>query len=172
MIDYSIIVCCDLNGGIALNRKIPWLHEPFAKSDLKNFKSITSGNICVMGRNTYEEMLEFRLVKSTQPIISILPDRQCYMLTSTPELYKDAIGVTPIRNINEVPHGENAQIFIIGGTQLFNSALNYVKNVHITLINKAYGCDSFFPIEYVQNNMRVWNTKQLNDDMVYLHYVR
>ena len=48
----SLIVAMTSNGVIGDKGKIPW----FIKEDMVNFKRITTGNIVVMGRATFESL--------------------------------------------------------------------------------------------------------------------
>ena len=50
----SIIVAVDEECGFGKEGKIPWNFS----EDMKHFKEVTSGGICIMGRKTYEDMLE------------------------------------------------------------------------------------------------------------------
>lgn len=56
MIKPNIIVAVDCEGGFGKEGKIPW----FLPEDFEHFKNMTTGHVCVMGRRTYEEMLETR----------------------------------------------------------------------------------------------------------------
>ena len=48
----SIIIAVDSDGGFGKDGKIPWNFP----EDLKHFQKITKDGICIMGRNTYEDM--------------------------------------------------------------------------------------------------------------------
>ena len=46
------IVACSKNNAIGRDNQIPW----YLPADLKYFKKITSGNVIIMGRKTYESI--------------------------------------------------------------------------------------------------------------------
>ena len=48
----SMIVAMDANRVIGYKNKLPW----YIPDDLKNFKQLTSNNVVVMGRKTYESL--------------------------------------------------------------------------------------------------------------------
>jgi len=50
----SIIVAVDEDGGYGKDGKIPW-DIPL---DRKHFQEVTAGGICIMGRRTYEDMVQ------------------------------------------------------------------------------------------------------------------
>jgi dihydrofolate reductase len=89
--DLSIIVAVDHAGGYANGREIPWSHE----ADWKHFKSVTKGNVCVMGRRTYEDITERRKKRSPNFRV-LLPQRESFVISRTLE---DAQGATIERSI-------------------------------------------------------------------------
>lgn len=140
----SIIVALDECGGFAKNGKIPWINEPFAKQDLKNFKKRTSGGICVMGRNTYNDILSMQKNKKPK---EILPNRESYVITSRGGDTPGAIKVSGLREvIYELDETDRREIFILGGLRLFVEALPFVHKIYVTLIPGNYLCDIYFPL--------------------------
>ena len=71
------------NRVIGINNSLPW----HISSDLKRFKELTSGNIVVMGRKTFES------------IGKPLPNRKNYVLTRNKNLMID--GVTLISSLDD-----------------------------------------------------------------------
>jgi dihydrofolate reductase len=67
MNNVNIIVAVDDAGGFGKDGKIPW-HFP---EDFKRFKEITKDSVCVMGRNTYEDMLEMVKSRKKDPNVKI-----------------------------------------------------------------------------------------------------
>src|SRR5689334_2646075 len=49
---FSTVIARDSKYGIAKDGKIPW----YSKEDLLHFKSLTEGNIVIMGRKTFETL--------------------------------------------------------------------------------------------------------------------
>ena len=70
------IVAVDLHNGIAKNGSIPWT----SKKDMTHFYKKTTGNIVIMGRNTF-----FSIPEERRP----LKNRLNIVLTGQPHLYTD-----------------------------------------------------------------------------------
>lgn len=179
MHNISIIVCTDAAGGMAKQKQIPWLHEAFTKDDLKNFKAITNGHICVMGRNTYNEILEHRK-KFSDTIEELLPGRKSYVLTSkhSDDLsgYEGITGTARnLRHVFELEekniNSENKKIFVIGGHKLYVESLAWANEVHVSIIDQSYNCDTFFPIASF-NKFKITDGAVINEHMKYVKYTR
>lgn len=126
----TAIVAYDLNRGIGLNNKIPWKFS----EDLQHFKRVTEGNIVLMGANTY------RSIGSTP-----LPNRRNIVLS-----HKEIPGVEVKSSFASVLGDESildAQLFIIGGSQIYQQALDLdiINTIIVTEIQNVYTCDTFFP---------------------------
>ena len=72
---YGVLAAVDLDRGFAKSGKIPWNYP----DDLVWFKQLTTNQICVMGRKTYEDINQRLGDKST---MSVLPDRKCFVVSS------------------------------------------------------------------------------------------
>lgn len=165
---FSIIVGLDEAGGYSKDGKIPWIDNPFGKEDLKHFQKITKGGICIMGRNTYDDMLK---KKKSKDIEDILPNRQSFVVTSrggdTPGVQK----VGGLREaIYELDENDKREIFILGGVRLFTESMPFVNNIYISLIPGDYKCDSFFPINSF-GKFRIVNGSKFGD-LKFINYQR
>lgn len=151
----NIIVAVDKYGGFAKERKIPWS----ISEDMQHFKKITTGGICIMGRNTYEDMLSMYKKRNTSntPIVEILPNRQSIVVTSQknykPEGATSAISLRAA--MESIADNTPKPIFIIGGSRLFIESLPLVDTVFLTVIKDNYTCDMFFPISYLHQNYNI-----------------
>ena len=145
-LDVGIIAATDLAGGIGEDGGIPW-HVP---DDLRNFKEETKGNIVVMGRKTYTDIVE-RLGNGVGGE-HVLPNRRCVVLSKTLsyEEVKDAI---LIRDIKELIHGDiitdedwenNKVIFFAGGRQIYDLGMEYADFAIITEMKDVFDCDVQF----------------------------
>ncbi len=154
-----IIVAVDEVGGFGKDGRIPW-HLP---EDLKRFKTITEGHICVMGRRTYQDILEARIVRDkekgiTEPITEILRGRLSFVVTSNESL--ETPGATKIKDINEVykhvPPEDNRQVFVIGGRRMFIQALSWCEHIFLTVVKGGtYDCDVFFPVDVLNKKYKI-----------------
>ena len=117
------------NRVIGINNTLPW-HLP---ADLKHFKTLTMGHHIVMGRKTYDS------------IGKPLPGRTSVVVTHNHDL--KIAGCVMAHSLNEAIAacaGDN-EIFVIGGAQLFASALPLADRLYLTEIQHPIAGDVFFP---------------------------
>lgn len=146
----TIIVAFDDNYIIGNNNSIPW-HIP---EDLANFKKLTTGNVCIMGRNTWESLpAKFRPLPNRKNIIV----SSKYWLDS--DMFMKSLGnCFNSLDVFSVPDFDGAmniclnlfgdkEIFIIGGSQLFKESLDskFIKRMIITHVKGNYEGDVKFP---------------------------
>lgn len=127
----SMIVAADEARGIGYQGRIPW----HLSADLKRFKSLTMGHHILMGRKTFES------------IGKALPGRTNLVVTRQPEF--EAEGVIPVWSIEDgialARMAGETELFIIGGAQIFEQALDYTDQIYYTLVHTRSGADTFFP---------------------------
>jgi dihydrofolate reductase len=122
------------NRVIGRDGKLPW-HLP---EDLKFFKTTTLGHPVLMGRKTFDSIVE-RLGKP-------LPGRTNIVLSKTMPPRED---VPVIRDIADLPSAIShlpSPIYLIGGAQLYESLLPQCDEVLLTYIEQPYEGDAFFPV--------------------------
>ena len=107
--------------------KIPW-NIP---GEQARFRELTTGNVVIMGRRTYES------------IGGPLPGRQNIVISTTlPEL----AGCSVAASLEEgLALADGAEIFIIGGAMLYQQALPMADQLDLTLIDVAPQGDTWFP---------------------------
>ena len=116
-----------LNRVIGCGHQIPW-HLP---EDFKWFKKMTTGQIIVMGRNTFESI--------GQP----LPNRTTLVLTRGAFAHP---GVQTISSLSQLDLAhETRQVFICGGAQVYAQALPFCSDLYLTLVKREVDGDTFFP---------------------------
>ena len=124
----SIIVAIAKNGVIGLKNRLPW-HLP---EDLKHFKEITLGHPILMGDRTFESL--------GKP----LPGRENVVLTLDKNY--SAKGVVIIHSLDEaVKRYATKEAFVIGGATIYKLALPLADKLYLTLIDKDFEGDAFFP---------------------------
>lgn len=127
----SIIVAVANNNVIGRDNQLPW-HMP---ADLKRFKQLTSGHHLIMGRRTFES-------------VGKLPNRVNVVVTRSHD-YQPPDGVAVARSIDEaISKAEAAhdpEIFIGGGTEIFNQVLHRADRMYLTRIHAEPEGDTFFP---------------------------
>lgn len=126
----NIIVAVSANGVIGNNGKMPWR----LPKEMKLFKKITTPHTIIMGRYTFESI--------GKPLLN----RKNIVLSTTLPLQN---GILIARNWQEVFSlvARDEQVFIIGGQQLFEYALqnNLIKKIYKTVIHHNFEGDTFFP---------------------------
>lgn len=132
----SIIVAIGKNNVIGKDNDLPW-HYP---EDLTYFKETTLNHAVLMGSKTFLSILT-RLKKP-------LPKRRNIVVSRTLNYqHQDVEVIRDLETFLKTPHDE--EIFIIGGKQIYEVALNYADRLYITHINKDYDGNVFFPkIDY------------------------
>ncbi len=170
----SIIVAVDSQGGFSKNGKIPW-NFPV---DIKYFMNTTKNGVCIMGRQTYEDILKIgklrRKTKNTKgDIDSLLPGRECYVVTSNPNYVAEgATSVTSIISaVQSISKNDTREIFILGGRRMFIEALAFTTKIYMSIIKgPSYNCDKFFPIRALTKFNILSGNK--TDTVLYVTYAK
>ena len=124
---FKAIAAMSENRVIGNGNKIPW-HLP---EDFKWFKKMTTGNIIVMGRKTFES------------IGKPLPNRETVVLSRGQFQYP---GVRTISDLSQIdPAKEAREVFICGGAQIYEQALPLCSDLYLTLVKRTVDGDAFFP---------------------------
>jgi dihydrofolate reductase len=125
----SLIAAVSENGVIGKDGKLPW----YIPEDLKHFKKLTTGNVVIMGRKTYESL------------IKPLPNRVNIVITR--EKGKTFNGCITVNSIEEAIRkaGNDKEIFIIGGGEVYKKSLKFANKVYLTKIHKHIEGDTYFP---------------------------
>lgn len=129
----SCIAAVDANWGIGKNNTL-LVSIP---SDMKNFRTITSGNVVIMGRKTLESF----------PNGLPLKNRVNIVLSKNAEASGN--GEIVVRSVEEAlteaSKYEDKEIFIIGGESIYRQFLPYCTKAILTKIDHAYEADAYFP---------------------------
>jgi dihydrofolate reductase len=148
----SIIVAIARNNAIGKDNQLLW-HIP---EDLKRFKKLTTGHTIVMGKRTFES-LPFRP----------LPNRRSVVITDVPG--EQIEGCTMAYSIADAidKMEADAENFIIGGGSVYTQFLPHADKLYLTLVNKDFEADVFFPvIDYSEWDV-VSRTESTSDDLSY-----
>lgn len=131
----KIIVAVDENGSIGKDNDLLY----YIKDDLKNFKNLTSGNIVVMGKNTWDSLP-----------VKPLPNRENIVLTTT---NKELIGAKVLSSFEELESylkNTEKDIYIIGGASIYNQVIEnkLVDEAHVTFVKDIVkDADKFIDID-------------------------
>jgi dihydrofolate reductase len=126
---HSLIVAAAENGVIGRGNRLPW-HLP---ADLAHFKQTTLGHPVIMGRRTWES------------IGKPLPGRRNVVVSRTPEFV--APGCEVARDLAAAYSlvASEPEAFVIGGTQLYETALPSADRIYLTRVLAAVEGDARFP---------------------------
>lgn len=127
MKQFKAIAAMSLNRVIGAGNKIPW----HLSEDFKWFKHLTTGNVIVMGRKTFES------------IGKPLPNRETIVLSRSQFSYP---GVRTISDLSQIDLAtESREVFICGGAQVYQKALPLCSDLYLTLVKREVEGDAFFP---------------------------
>lgn len=124
-----IIVAYDKNRLIGGNNVLLWQGDMAA--DMRHFRELTTGNVIIMGRKTYDS------------IGKPLPNRQNIVISRRP-LQID--GVTVVHSIEQAYSASEPgkDIYVIGGGQIFEQSLTGIDEVLATEIDATFNGDVYF----------------------------
>lgn len=135
----KIIVAVDKKGAIGKNNDLLYT----IKEDLKNFKDLTSENIVVMGRNTWDSLP-----------IKPLPNRTNIVLTKTLKGIDGAIVLSSFEELEEYLKDTDKDIYIMGGASIYNQVIekDMASEAHITFVDDIVeDADVFIEIDKLKS---------------------
>ena len=127
---YSIIAAIGKNRELGKNNDLIW-NLP---GDLKFFRNVTSGHTIIMGRNTFDSLPR------------MLPNRKHIVLTSRSGLPSEVEVYKELKSILEKYKDSSEEIFIIGGSSIYELFLEYCDKLYLTEIDASEETASvYFP---------------------------
>ncbi len=126
----SIIVAIAQNGTIGDKNSLLW----HIKEDMRFFRTTTSGHAVVMGRKTFESL-------GLRP----LPKRTNIVITRADRSFDGALTAHSLQEAISLA-GDDEEIFIIGGAQIYAEALKVADRIYITHVEHDYEGDTSFPL--------------------------
>ncbi len=125
----SLIAAMGKNRVIGKNNALPWK----LPEDMKRFKEMTQGKPVIMGRKTFES------------IGKALPNRKNIILTKDKNYrVENCIVVQSANGALKAAEGAG-EVMIIGGEQIFKEFLPKADKIHLTIIDKDFEGDTYFP---------------------------
>ena len=126
----SLVAAASDNNVIGINNTLPWKMP----ADMKFFKNLTMGHTVIMGRKTFESI-------DNRP----LPGRKNVVITRNKNF--SSPGCTVLDSLDEVfkAFSNEKEVFIIGGSEIFNLAMPKANRVYLTRIHSTFAGDSYFP---------------------------
>jgi dihydrofolate reductase len=103
-------------------------------ADLKRFKQFTMGHHIVMGRKTWES------------IGRLLPGREHVIITRQRDFSVPGAKVVGSLEAAIAAAGNDAEVFVIGGGEIYALALPIADRILLTEIDHDFDGDTFFPM--------------------------
>lgn len=142
--DISLIAAIGKNNELGKNGDLVWkLHE-----DMNFFKNTTMGHPIVMGRKTFESLPK------------VLPGRKNIVI-STSEIENNEIEIyKSIKDFLINYKNYNNDIFIIGGSSMYNQFISFATKMYLTEIDEMDDkADVYFP----KFDLNEWNREILSE---------
>ena len=127
------IAAMSKNRVIGKSGHLPW----HISEDLKFFKQKTSGHTIIMGRKTFDSL--------GKP----LPHRRNIVLTRDQTWKREGTEVffsldEALRSVQSQVSKEE-EVFVVGGAEIYKRSLARLDRIYLTLIEKDFDGDAFFP---------------------------
>lgn len=133
--DIVLIATIAANGVIGRDGTMPW-HYP---TDLAHFKETTMGHPVIMGRATFEDILD--------TLGEPLPGRTNVVLTRSERPFP--AGVIRVESVDAAlaaaSEGEAGPVFVAGGASVYEQFLPLADRMILTHLHDSYPGDTYFP---------------------------
>lgn len=144
----GLIVARSKNNVIGKNGEIPWR----IKGEQKQFKELTTGNVVIMGRKSYDE------------IGHPLPNRET-IVVSRSQIYEGENLRTASSVKEAIEMAKDKDVFIAGGCGVYKEGIPYVDVMYITEVDlEVEDGDTFFP-EFNPDEFEVSVGETLGDEI-------
>lgn len=124
-----LIAAVARNGVIGRDNGLPWR----LKADLAHFKAITLGHTLLMGRKTWESLPR------------ALPQRRHLVVTHDTGYQAAGAEVYPSPQAAIAAAGNIAQLFVIGGEQIYRQLMPAAQRLLLTQVHAEVAGDAHFP---------------------------
>ena len=152
------IVAVDRNNAIGRNGTLPWHYS----ADLKFFKERTTGNVCLMGRRTWESL--------KRP----LPNRLNVVLSRKVEIESQpgVIALGDARSVVSLAPYLARDVYVIGGAAVFREFGPVIDEWVVTRVPvAAEGADTFLPADFL-DGFAPRETRDLGEGLQATFYTR
>ena len=151
----NIIAAIGKNRELGAKNKLLW----HITEDVERFKTLTTDQVVIMGRKTYESIPEkFRPLPHRVNIIVTRDEN--YQINNKNVFVSHSIedAITKAKEFNK-------EILIMGGGQMYKESLKYADKLYLTLVDKEYPeADVFFP-DYSEFKIKTSEENHLSGDL-------
>lgn len=176
----SLIAALSENRVIGKDNRVPWR----IPADLQRLKSLTLGKTVILGRKSYDSMIEYYSKSGRE-----MPGKIYIVVTQNQDY-------TPARNQDVVVHSideamekassfastfakamadkkasadKKEEVFAIGGQQIFEQILPSADRLYLTVVHTSVDGDAYFP-EYADFKNVVFQEDRESDGYSYTFY--
>jgi dihydrofolate reductase len=161
-----LIVAHDQHNIIGYDGVIPW----YIPEDLKHFRELTTNNIVIMGRKTFQSISK-PLKNRINIVITNSPEKlHTFQTTQTNQqlIYNnlEELNDTLIK-LYEQEENKNKKIFVIGGSEIYNALLDKCNEMYITEVYRPYSNPDFIDptkYNYFYYDKTQWETNYISPD--------
>jgi dihydrofolate reductase len=125
----SLILAMSENRVIGRHGGLPWR----LPKDLQHFKKLTVDHTVIMGRKTFDEI--------KRP----LDNRRNVVITRNRDFHPHGVTVVPSLKEALALGATEAEVFVIGGGEIFKLALPLADRIYLTVVHAQVEGDTFFP---------------------------
>ncbi|MGH9854757.1 MAG: dihydrofolate reductase [Blastocatellia bacterium] len=131
----SLIAAMDRKAGIGVDNQLPWR----LSADLKRFRELTMGHHIIVGRKTFESIIQI----GGKP----LPGRRMILVTRNRSYKAEGCDVVhSLENAIELAHSRGeSEVFICGGSEIYARTIGIADRMYLTLVEAEVDADVFFP---------------------------
>lgn len=130
----NIIVSASENWVIGKDNKLLWK----LNDDMIRFKDLTTGKAIIMGQKTFKSLPK-----------GALPNRTNIVLTKNKNFKAKNVllanNIDEALNIAKSEYGDDSEVFIIGGSTIYNQFLHLANYIYFTLVHVNIEGDTTFP---------------------------
>jgi dihydrofolate reductase len=178
----NIIAAIDSRNGIGKRGTIPW----YIPQDMKFFKNLTKNNIVIMGSKTFASLC----FKPLSDRLNIVITKDLYKYEFINGVYSNLKFFSDVEtalgyalsiqknnlytNLNNTP-----DIYVIGGNQIYTYILDnhfdLINNLYLTIINKDFKCDTFYPYKIDFKNVyesQTYDAYGLDGELVKYRFIK
>ena len=140
----------DEEGVIGKDNRLPW----YLPAELQHFKETTLNHAILMGRVTFDGMGR-----------RLLSKRETLILTRNSEEKLD--GVATFHDVQPVLdwyQGQDKNLYIIGGKQIFQAFEPYLDEVIVTQIHARVEGDTYFPENFQWDQFQLLDERTIEND--------
>jgi len=161
----KLIAAISVDGAIGHDDDLLW-HIP---EDLKKYKEKTMGNLLIVGINTFLSM-PAEAFRGRYAIIICGEDMQVDQLSGGKTIFPVKTPDEALELVKEKKQ-EDQEVYVIGGSMVYESMINEVEEAEITWVNKMYPeANKRFPIDKIFKNFNLYSEDaewRFNEELMY-----